>query len=104
MPDRSTPLVIGMLAFAVVFVPAAGAADTAPLDPPSRAAGQAKAALLARQARLKQSGLFLFGQENATGWGMSLEWQVVSTKEFFERTSAAGKFTSDSAQLVNDDP
>jgi len=104
MPDRSTPLVIGMLAFAVVFVPAAGAADPAPHDPPPLAAGQAKAALLARLARLNQSGQFLFGQENATVWGMSLEGQVVSTKVFYERTAAAGKFTSDSAQLVNDDP
>src|SRR3569832_2064170 len=104
MPDRSTPLVIGMLAFAVVFMPAAGAADPAPHGPPPLAAGQAKAALLARLARLNQSGQFLFGQEIATVWGLSLEGQVVATKVFYERTAAAGKFTSDSAQLVNDDP
>lgn len=57
-----------------------------------------------RLQRLNLSGQFLFGQENATLWGMSLDGQVVSTKEWYQRTAAAGKFTSDSAQLVGDDP
>lgn len=71
---------------------------------PAPVASGARTALLQRLSRLNQSGQFLFGQENATVWGMSLGGQVVSTKEFYERSAAAGKFTSDSAQLVNDDP
>lgn len=89
----------------------ARAADAAPVDLAARPAQSAapnqtgaRAALLERLSRLNQSDQFMFGQENATLWGMSLDDRVVSTKEWYEGTAAAGKFTSDSAQLVGDDP
>ena len=75
-------------------VPDAPAAEVATADSP---APRARQALLARLGQLNQSGQFLFGQENATLWGMSLDGRVVSTKEFYERSAAAGEFTSDSA-------
>src|SRR5215471_10696392 len=74
-----------------------------PEAPPSPAA-RSKAAVLAWLARLNQSGQFLFGQENATLWGMYLDGGLVSTGKWFERTARAGRFTSDSAALVGDDP
>jgi len=60
--------------------------------------------VLAWLARLNQSGQFLFGQENATLWGMYLDGGLVSTGKWFESTARAGRFTSDSAALVGDDP
>ena len=98
-------LVVMLAAVAAVATSASWAGDAAvDTAAPAPAASGAKQALLGRLSRLNQSGQFLFGQENATLWGMSLDDQVVSTKEWYERTAAAGKFTSDSAQLVNDDP
>ena len=63
-----------------------------------------KAAVLARLARLNQSERFLFGQENATLWGMYLNGGLVSTNTWFEATARAGRFTSDSEAVVGDDP
>jgi hypothetical protein len=60
--------------------------------------------VLARLARLNQSEQFLFGQENATLWGMYLNGAVVSTNIWFETTARAGHFTSDSAAVAGDDP
>ena len=63
-----------------------------------------RGALLARLARLTQAGQFLFGQENGTVWGMSLDGGLVATKAWYEHTAAAGKFTSDVAAVTGDDP
>jgi hypothetical protein len=63
-----------------------------------------RSALLARLARLTQAGQFLFGQENGTVWGMSLDGRLVSTKAWYDHTAAAGKFTSDVAAVTGDDP
>ena len=63
-----------------------------------------KAAVLARLARLNRSGRFLFGQENATLWGMYLNGGLVSTNTWFETTARAGRFTSDSEAVVGDAP
>ena len=60
--------------------------------------------MIARLTRLNQSGQFLFGQENATLWGMYLNGAVVSTNTWFETTARVGRFTSDSAAIVGDDP
>ena len=64
----------------------------------------ARAALLERLARLTQSGQFLFGQENATLWGMYSQGALVSTSKWFETTAGAGRFTSDSEAVVGDNP
>lgn len=97
-------LAVSLLAIGVGRRPAR-AADAAPAGVPAPQPPRSpKAALLERLSRLNQSGHWMFGQENATLWGMSLDGQVVSTKEWYDRTAAAGKFTSDSAQLVGDDP
>ena len=107
--QRSASLAIAALAVVVGAASSAGAKDDAADAPPARAATadagpDVRQTLLERLTRLNQSGQFLFGQENATLWGMSLDGKVVSTKEFYERSAAAGKFTSDSAQLTGDDP
>jgi hypothetical protein len=73
---------------------------SAPPPPPS----PARAAVIARLARLNQTSQFLFGEENATLWGMYLDGAVVSTNTWFENTARAGRFTSDSAAIVGDDP
>jgi len=95
-------LAFWLLATVIAPARAARAADAS--VSPSPAPPPAKTALVQRLQRLNGSSQFLFGQENATLWGMSLDGQVVSTKQWYERTAAAGKFTSDSAQLVGDDP
>lgn len=103
---RLSPLILSLLVSSVAPPHVARAADAGSSEgaAPQPPAPGAKAALLSRLSRLNQSGQFLFGQENATVWGMSLDGQVVSTKEWYDRSAAAGKFTSDSAQLVGDDP
>ena len=75
-----------------------GAAATPPPPPGS------KAAVTARLLRLSQSGQFLFGQENATLWGMYRNGGLVSTGPWFDATARAGKFTADSEALVGDQP
>lgn len=100
----SRSIFLALVATALATSPASAAPDAAAAPSPPPAGSGPKAALLARLARLNDSSQFLFGQENATLWGMSLDGQVVSTKEWYERSAAAGKFTSDSAQLVGDDP
>ena len=79
------------------------------VTPPSASApppspSPARAAVIARLARLNQTSQFLFGEENATLWGMYLDGAVVSTNTWFENTARAGRFTSDSAAIVGDDP
>jgi mannobiose 2-epimerase len=91
-----------MLACAVSCAPAVAGVPGAPA--PAPAPGAARAGLLARLGRLNQSKQFLFGQENATLWGMYLDGGLTPTNKWFERTAAAGRFTSDSAALVGDDP
>jgi mannose/cellobiose epimerase-like protein (N-acyl-D-glucosamine 2-epimerase family) len=71
---------------------------------PAAAPGAARAEVLDRLGRLNRSGQFLFGQEHATLWGMWLDGGLVSTGKWFEGTARAGRFTSDSAMLVGDDP
>ena len=97
-------LVAGLIAVVAAIVAPNAWADGGAPAPPAPPALSAKAALLERLRTLNRTGQWLFGQENATLWGMSLDGQVVSTKEWYDRTAAAGKFTSDSAQLVGDDP
>ncbi|HEX2657936.1 MAG TPA: glycosyl hydrolase, partial [Polyangia bacterium] len=92
LATRLAPVVVIVAALA----PRAAAAD-APAPGP-------RSALLARLARLTQAGQFLFGQENGTVWGMSLDGKPVSTKTWYERTAAAGHFTSDVAAVTGDDP
>jgi hypothetical protein len=92
--------------------PAAAAAgsDAGPTTPGASAAPDAspavtpRAAVLARLARLNQSERFLFGQENATLWGMYLNGALVSTNTWFDSTARAGHFTSDSEAIVGDAP
>lgn len=81
----------------IAAAPVAPPPATAPLPP-------ARAAAIARLARLNQSQQFLFGEENATLWGMYLDGAVVSTNTWFEKTARAGRFTSDGAAIVGDDP
>ncbi len=82
--------------------PVSAAAVASPGPAPSSSA--ARAAVLARLARLNHSEQFLFGEENATLWGMFLDGAVVSTNTWFESTALAGRFTSDGAAIVGDDP
>jgi len=72
--------------------------------PAGPAPSPARAAALARLARLNRSDQFLFGEENATLWGMFLDGAIVSTNTWFEATARAGRFTSDGAAIVGDDP
>jgi hypothetical protein len=97
MPAAARSGVVLMLACAISCAPAAASPGAPP--PPG-----ARAGLLARLARLNQSEQFLFGQENATLWGMYLDGGIVPTSQWFERTARAGRFTSDSAAVVGDDP
>jgi len=94
------------LPVAIVAVAVAVAGPDARLTAaaPAAAAPGARVALLQRLGRLNQSGQFLFGQENATLWGMYLDGGLVSTGKWFDGTARAGRFTSDSAALVGDDP
>jgi mannose/cellobiose epimerase-like protein (N-acyl-D-glucosamine 2-epimerase family) len=103
---------LAVLALAAA-VPSAGAgcararAAPAPLPPATTArptAGAARAALLARLGRLNHGTQFLFGQEHATLWGMYVDGALTSTGKWFDATARAGRFTSDSAALVGDDP
>jgi hypothetical protein len=57
-----------------------------------------------RLLRLNQSDQFLFGQENATLWGMYRNGSLVTTGTWFDATARAGNFTSDSDALVGDSP
>ncbi|HEY4185904.1 MAG TPA: glycosyl hydrolase [Polyangia bacterium] len=94
-------------AFALVTLACVGGvscARAAAEEPAPTATTGGKAALLARLGRLNGSTQFLFGEENATVWGMYLDGGLVSTKDWYERTARAGRFTSDSAALVGDDP
>ena len=84
----------------IAAAPVAPPPATAPLPPVSPARAEA----IARLARLNQSQQFLFGEENATLWGMYLDGAVVSTNTWFEKTARAGRFTSDGAAIVGDDP
>ena len=83
---------------------ALAAVTSTPAGAPPTSPSPARAAVIARLARLNQSSQFLFGQENATLWGMYLDGAVVSTNTWFENTARAGRFTSDSAAIVGDDP
>jgi Glycosyl hydrolase family 26 len=59
------------------------------------------------RAQLKavsDAGKFMFGQENATLWGMSENGRRVSTNVWFERGPRKGRFVSDAAAIVGDDP
>jgi len=84
-------------------IPATAVAPRPATAPPS-SVSPARAEVIARLARLNQSRQFLFGEENATLWGMYLDGAVVSTNTWFERTARAGRFTSDGAAIVGDDP
>jgi Glycosyl hydrolase family 26 len=64
----------------------------------------ARVGVLARMVRLNRSERFLFGQQNATLWGMYLNGGLVSTGSWFENTARAGRFTSDSEMVVGDHP
>jgi Glycosyl hydrolase family 26 len=90
-------LVVLLFACAVSCAPATAGVPGAPMP-------DARAALLERLGRLNKSKQFLFGQENATLWGMYLDGGLVPTGQWFGRTAAVGRFTSDSATLVDDDP
>ncbi len=57
----------------------------------------------ARLERLSRSGKFLFGQQNASLWGMYLDGRIVPTSDWFERTARAGRWTSDGAQIAGAD-
>src|SRR6185295_4522497 len=94
---------LAMLCGVASFAPAAGATPDAP-SAPAAPAGAAKAAVLERLARITRAGQFLFGQELATLWGMYLDGGLVSTGKWFDGTARAGRFTSDGAALVGDDP
>src|SRR5262245_44072253 len=88
-----------MVAGAALSCAPVAAAPPAPVEP-----GAARAAVLARLARLNASDQFLFGQEHATLWGMYLDGGLVSTGKWFDGTARVGRFTSDSAMVVGDDP
>ena len=92
---------IARTALIVAVAMSAGCARAAATEPPPPSP---RSALLARLARLTQTGQFLFGQENGTVWGMSLDGGLVATKAWYEHTAAAGKFTSDVAAVTGDDP
>jgi hypothetical protein len=98
------PLALSLLALAAA--PAklkAGDSDAgAPAAAP--AATPTKADVLDRLRGLSRDGRFLFGEELATLWGMYLDGQIVSTSRWYEATARAGRFTSDGAAVVGDDP
>jgi hypothetical protein len=97
------PLALSLLALAG----APAAADDARAGAGAGAAAGAattRAGVLDRLRQLSQAGQFLFGQEHATLWGMYLDGQVVSTSRWYDATARAGRFTSDDAALVGDDP
>ena len=81
----------------------AGSLAPAPIAAPPPAVTP-RAAVLARLARLNRSDRFLFGQENATLWGMYLDGALTSTNVWFDRTARVGRFTSDSEAVVGDAP
>lgn len=83
---------------------AAAPGDPAAATPPAATPALDKAVVLARLGRLSQSGQFLFGQQNATLWGMYAKGAVVSTNAWFDATARAGHFTSDSEAVVGDHP
>src|SRR4051812_909272 len=87
-----------------IAVALACAAPCAPAAAAPAPAPGARAALLARLSRLSQSDQFLFGVENGTLWGMYLDGRLTATGKWFDSTARAGRFTSDSAALVGDDP
>lgn len=60
--------------------------------------------LLQRLNQLSASEQFLFGQQSATLWGMSLDGALVETNDWFARTAAAGKWTSDVRAIAGADP
>jgi hypothetical protein len=112
-PSLTRPMVAAhvLAGVALAWVAAGRAAATAAGDDSNDASANAnaaptsvKAAVIERLTRLNQTGQFLFGQENATLWGMYLDGGLVSTGTWFEKTARAGRFTSDSEALVGDQP
>jgi hypothetical protein len=101
---RGLALAAACAAVAAGCAPAGAAPAAAPDAAAAAAEPPTRAAVIARLGRLQQSGRFLFGQENATLWGMWQGGGLVSTGRWFDGTARAGHFTSDSAALVGDDP
>ena len=89
-----------LVALAGVALPDRARAGEA-VPEPARAT---RASVLARLSSLNRSAHFLFGQQNATVWGMYLDGAVVSTNVWFDGTARQGRFTSDSHAVVGDDP
>jgi hypothetical protein len=93
---------LGSLALPLVAAtPTSPGTAATPLRPSS---ASTKRDVLDRLTRLNQSSQFLFGEENATVWGMYLDGRCVSTNDWFSATAQAGRFTSDSEALVGDHP
>ncbi len=63
-----------------------------------------KTDLLDRLNRISKNDRFLFGQQNASLFGMSLNGAIVTSDVWFEQTARAGKWTSDTAELTGHDP
>jgi hypothetical protein len=74
------------------------------LRPVAEPAPRPRQALLDRLLGLSASERFLFGQQHATVWGMYWDGRVQATSARFEATARAGRFTSDAAAIVGDEP
>jgi len=110
-PARGRSGALAAVALACAAATASCRAAEAGVEPPAPDAGVgagatagARAAVIERLARLNRSGQFLFGQENATLWGMYLDGELASTGKWFEKTARAGHFVADTEALVGDRP